>query len=471
MGLKATGDNGAKAQLRKHCKRAFRTYNTLLDTRKAIGATRQQTVVLLDMNVVLMSIPESVQTLHGCVRVVWSFVEWAIGTGGLTICVFDEPNAMTNAKKAEQARRDAAKETRKIVCSADLEPCPLTDDFTAADLEGLSNVLPVRDNRATRSRMYDEISKRIYAIASEKAAKWNATGKPEHRTCIIMDGVDARGCERPRHERREPAMIGNDEAIVQALRRDQAIGEGDIKLQQLDGRIRELAVEGGVLHGTSLIMASTIDTDSLMISALSVSKRRVTPYMSSVHTVLCMRTLATKAQKEENPHAAATYLVCDTAMLEGMIQQHIWGASAQPTAEQMLQAMLAMSAATALAGCDFVELWGARFDHFFNALSEFVKSEPNALQQFQVALAPEPVVARQACNSLVRVCYAASKVMEEKGGRYKKQAESVWNCDDATLLRAVWTAAYWAENEFHADVEWGFAPPAATAFYGVPSIA
>ena len=38
-------------------------------------------------------------------------------------------------------------------------------------------------------------------------------------------------------------------------------------------------------------------------------------------------------------------------------------------AEQMLQAMLAMSAATALAGCDFVELTGARFDHFFDSLN------------------------------------------------------------------------------------------------------
>lgn len=457
MGLKATGEKGAKAYLRKNCKRAFRTYDTLLDTRKAVGATRQQTAVLIDMNVVLMSIPESVTTLHGCVRVVWNFVEWALGTGAVTICVFDEPQAMTKAKKAEQARRDEARASHKITCSVDLEPCPLTDDFTSADLEALPNVLPLRDHRPTRSRLYDEISKRVYEIAAAKAAKWNASGNPEHRTLIIMDGVDMRGCERPKNTHRDVAMMGNDEALVQAFQRDRPIGEGDIKLQQLDGRIRELASDGGLLAGTTLVMQSTIDTDSLMISALGVSKRRVTPYTSSVHTVLCMRSAVTKAQREDNPDATASYLVCDVAMLEGYIQQHIWGVAAQPTPVQMLNAMIAMSAATALAGCDFVELSGARFDHFFDSLSDFVKAEPMALQNFGTALASEPAVARQACQSLLRVCYTASRAMEDKP-RYKRQAKSVFDCDDATLRRAIWTSAYWCENEFDADGEWGFSP-------------
>lgn len=457
MGLKCTGEKGAKAYLRANAKRAFRTYDTLLDTRKAIGAERQQTALLLDMNVILMSIPESVTTFQGCVRVVWGFVEWAIGTGWLTICVFDEPANMTNAKKAEQAKRDAAREARQIVCSPDMVEVVPTDEFTAAQLEDMQNVMPLRDNRASRSRLYDEISKRIYDIAVAKANKWNASGKPEHRTCIIMDGVDRRGCERPRDAPREAGMIGNDEALLQAFQRDRPIGEGDIKLQQLDGRIRELAMEGGPMEGTQLVMQSTIDTDSLMISALGVARRRISPYSSSVHTLLCMRTPVTKAKREENPDATATYLVCDVAMLEGYMQQKIWGRTVVPTPEQMLNSMLAMSAATALAGCDFVELSGARFDHFYESLGDFVTTEPNALQNFGSALAEEPAVARQACQSLMRVCYTASNAMKDKKN-YKRQAENVWNCDDASLLRAVWTAAYWAEHEFEANEEWGFAP-------------
>ena len=216
------------------------------------------------------------------------------------------------------------------------------------------------------------------------------------------------------------------------------------------------------MEGTQLVMQSTIDTDSLMISALGVARRRISPYSSSVHTLLCMRTPVTKAKREENPDATATYLVCDVAMLEGYMQQKIWGRAATPTPEQMLNSMLAMSAATALAGCDFVELSGARFDHFYDSLGDFVKTEPNALQNFGSALAAEPAVARQACQSLIRVCYTASNAMMDKKN-YKNQADKVWNCDDVSLLRAVWTAAYWAEHEFEANEEWGFAPPPPSA--------
>lgn len=463
MGLKATGENGAKAVLKTICKPAFRVYPSLLDTRNGVGATRLQTAVMLDMNVLFMSIPESCTTMAACFAVVWNFVEWALGTGWITICVFDEPAAMTGAKKAEQARRDAARESRKITCSEDVEPCPLTGDFTAADLDALPSVLPLRDNRPTRSRLYDELSKRIFAKACAKAEKWNATGGA-NRTTIVMDGIDVRGCERGATSPRDVRIVSNDADVAAALARNIPVGEGDIKLQQLDGRIREMAVEGGLMAGTTLILTSTIDTDSMMIAALGVSKRRVSPYASSVHTVLCMRTPATKSQREQNAAAAATYLAVDVAMLEGCIQQHMWGRSANPTPDQMLNAMLAMSAATALAGCDFVALEGARFDHFFNSMSDFIASEPLALHNFGTALAQEPAVARQACQSLMRVCYTASKAMESKGNRYKKQSESVFNCDDGTLLRAIWTCAYWAELEFKADETWGFAPAQAQTF-------
>lgn len=458
MGLKATGEKGGKAYLRANCKQAFRTYETLLDTRKAIGVTRQQTVVTVDMNVILMSVPEAVTTFSGVVRVVWHYIEQAIGTAGLTILVFDEPSSMTNAKKAEQARRDASRQSKQIMCSDDMIECPSSDDFTAEQIEGLVTVMPLRDNRSTRSRLYDEISKRVYNTACEKAEKWNASGKPEHQTFVLMDGADARGCERPVGTKREPRLYGNNQELEAAFQRASPIGEGDIKLQQLDGRIRELATEGGLLEGVTLVMQSTIDTDSMIIGALGVSKRRVTPYASSVHSVLCMRTPVTRAQREDNPNATATYLVCDLAMLEACIQQHFWGRTGKPAPEQMLHAMLALAAGAALSGCDFVELTGARFDHFFDSIGAFCKSEPVALQTFGTALVSDPAVARGACQSLMRVCYTASRAMEDKGARYKKQAQSVFDCDDATLRRATWTAAYWSENEFVADGEWGFAP-------------
>lgn len=458
MGLKANGQNGAKAQLRLKCEKAFRVFDSLLDARKATGSSRSQTVCLLDMNVILMSIPESVTTLAGCVSVVWSFLECALGTGWLTILVFDEPNAMTSAKKAEQARRDELRDSKKVLCSEDLDPLDVPLNFTGEDLEIMASVLPLRDHRPTRSRLYDEISRRVYNIASAKADKWNATGNPEHHTVVILDGVDPRGCKRAADGARFPVLHGNDDAIVAAFQRQTPIGEGDIKLQQLDGRIRELAADDGLLAGTNLVLSSTIDTDSLMIACLNAAKRRVNPSATQVNSVLCMRTPATKAQKAENANAKATYLVCEIALLEASIQNIVWGPSATPTPTEMLNTMIALSACAALSGCDFVTLQGARFDHFFDSLGEFVKTEPSALQEFSAVLAPDAPSAKRSCHALLRVCYTASKQMEEKGGRYKKQALSVQNVDDETLRRAVWTSAYWCENEHHAGEEWGFQP-------------
>ena len=476
MGLKATGENGAKAQLKNHCTRAFRTYNSLLETRKEIGTTRSETVCLIDMNVVLMSVPSNIRTFESFVRIVWGFVEWALGTGWLTILVFDEPAAMTNAKRLEQARRDAARNAHSIPCSTDIDPFPFTDDYTLSDIDTLEGILAVRDKRASRSRFYDEVSKQIFEMASAKAAAWNASGKPENKTCILFDGVDIRGCERPAFAAREVVMCSNMPDIAEAFKREVAIGEGDLKLQALEDRIRTLAEPDGLLHGTKLVMASTIDTDSLMISALAVSKRRVSQTnqpgsSSNVQSVLCMRSPAARRGQQggggggggdggdgggDQLRAYASYLVVDTVMLEACILEYIYGKAAVVDPKQALSTMLALSACAALSGCDFCSLSGARFDHFFNSLSDFARTEPLALKSFEHCLNADQEVAKKACKGLLRVCYNASVKMEEKGKRYIKQAKSVSEIDDDTLKRAIWTVAYWSGNEHTADESFGF---------------
>lgn len=453
MGLKATGEAGAKAQLKSNCAKAFRVYESLLDARKGIGATRSQTAVLIDANVIMMSVPSSVNTLHGFVSVVWGFVEWAIGTGWLSILVFDEPSHMTNAKRLEQARRDAAKNTKLVPCSEDVDPFPFTDDYTRSDLESSFNVHSIRDKRPSRSRMYDEVAKRIFEMASAKAAAWNESGKPENRTVLLLDGVDVRGCDRPAFQPRNVGMVCNDADILAAFERETPIGEGDLKLQALEDRIRELAMPDNILAGTNLVMSSTIDTDSLMISALAVSKRRVNPFGASVHSVLCMRTRAA------NSDESATYLVVDVAMLEALMLQHVYGRSKVVSAEQALNTMLAIASSAALSGCDFCSLPGARFDHFFNSLGDFAKTEPLALQGFSNLLSNDSDVAKKACYGLIRVCYNASAYMETKGKRFEKQSRQVAEVDDDTLRRAAWTASYWCQNEFRADEGFGFPTP------------
>ena len=457
MGLKS-GETGAKSYLKEKCPPAFRTYDSLYATRNDVGAKRTQTALLIDGNVLLMGLPESVATLAGCVKVILNQLEAALGTSWLTILVFDEPAAMTMAKKAEQARRDATRTAKAVPCSNDID-LPKTDDFTREELAEMPNIFPLRDHRPTRSRLYDEIIRQVYLALTERVDKWNQNENPDFRTVIVFDGVDLRGCDRPVGEKRNVAMSGSDASVVENLKRDKAVGEGDLKLQLLDERIRALAVEGGVCEGTNLILTSTIDTDSMMIATLGVSRRRVNPVASSCHSLLCMRSPASKRQREADANAKATYLCVDVAMLEGLMQAHMWkGRVVEP--QEALNAMLTLAAGAALCGCDFVFLRGLRFDHLWDSLPEYIANEPLSLSSFGKSINASIVNETKrgvAARSLTRVCVNASRAMEEKP-RYKKQAQAVFEVDDATLRRAMWTACYWNLNEHEANLLWGFEP-------------
>lgn len=454
MGLKS-GETGAKAYLKQICAQAFRVYPSLYETRNGVGAKRTQTALLVDGNVLLMGLPESVATLAGCVRVIQNSIEAALGTAWLTVIVFDEPAAMTRAKKAEQARRDALRTAKAVICSADID-VPKTDDFTREELAKMPNVFPLRDHRPTRSRLYDEIIRQVYLAVTERVDKWNESENPEHRTALVFDGVDLRGCDRPAGEARRVVVTGSDAVVVEALKHEKAIGEGDLKVQILDERVRTLAVEGGVCDGTHLILTSTIDTDSLVIAMLGVARRRVTPFQSSCHSLLCMRTPATKRQHDVDPKAKATYLCVDVAMLEGLVQAHMWRSRVVEPSDA-LNAMRIFAAGVALCGCDFVELKGLRFDHLWASIPEYIANEPRSVAAFGNSVFKLCTVVDEATRSLTRVCVNASLTMKDKP-RYKKQAQAVYDVDDATLRRAAWTATYWSLEEHEANPIWGFEP-------------
>ena len=466
MGLKSNANYGAKSQLLSHCSRAFRTYDSLLDARNGVGAVRTQTVVVVDANVLLMSAPSELSTLDEYVNLVFRFVEQAMGTGWLTVLVYDEPAAMTTAKRAEQAKRDAAK--KLVVCSEDIDPFPFQDDYSASDLEACTCILGVRDKRPCRSRLYDEISRRLLYRCKEKCDKWNASGKEENFTVVVFDGVDMRGCDRPAGESRDVRVQGTDDEVASLFARHVPIGEGDIKLQDVEDKVRQL-VDGGkeaadgaalpasarLFRRTNLVVHSTVDTDSLMISCIAVSKRRMcAPRKTSLHSVLCMRS----PPPRHEPGAQASYLTIDIAMLEACVLEHLFGRGAVVDPQVALHSMLALAASTALSGCDFVHASGARFDHFFHCVGEFARAEPHALKTFsRVLTASNASEVRDAASGLTRLCVHASMNVEQKGKRYAKQAKQIAEVDAQSVMKAVWTAAYWSQNEIPTtDAEFGF---------------
>lgn len=478
MGLKG-GPTGAKAFLKESCTRAFRRFDDLESLRDEVlhaeeadeevdeagervvvssPNKRDQTAVFLDGNVLLMSVPESVSTINGFCDVVYGYIRAQLATGGLIIVVFDEPKHLTEAKRAEQRRRDAARASHTTVCSEDMATCPLADDFTAEQLNDVPDVHALKADRKCRSRLYDEVIRRVLKRASGVMDNWTLKGYAPG--VLVFDGVDVRGCERNVDEPRETTMIGTNDGVVAAFQRTVPIGEGDLKLIALDNRLRELVATDAAFADFRLAVTVTSDTDSFAISLLDVAKRRVEPCGGPIHSVFAMREPPTKREREASVHAKASFLCADVALLEGLIQEHLWSkVTREPTPSELLNSMTAFCAATALCGCDFVEcLKGSRFDHVYESLPSFIACEPQALAKFSTALDADPVVARQACSGLYRVCINASEHMQTKP-RYGRQAQSVREVSDALLGRALWTASYWAQVEHRENlVDWGFAP-------------
>ena len=496
MGLTGgSADTTAKKQLMRHCNAHFRRFDTLAlardamqipDTRpEAVGGAvrsvlRRETAVFGDGNILMFGIPPSCSSMAAFTKVLFEYVRDLTRAGHLVVVVFDEPDHMTEAKKEEQAWRDAEKRRRKVgVCSDDMAPAPLGADFTPAQLDALDDVHVLFEDRVTRVRLYDEAIMRVYNQLQVLMETWSRGGFDAGT--LLLDGVDPEGASRAPGQRRRPQLVGTDAEVAARFQRGAPIGEGDIKLIALDNRLRILANEEDArFHPYKLAFTVTTDTDSFCTMLLDAAKRRVVPYTRNVYSCFAMREAPTKRAREASTeHLRATFNVCDTVALEHAVQTHLWSEKgALGTPEQMLNAMLAFTSSLALCGCDFttriidskkkIGADGARPDHFWESLPTFVASEPEWLATFGSALATDPAVARTATQGLIRVCYAASKHMEDKAyldkrgqptaRTYKKQAEQVWEVEDALLRRAVWASAYWSQNELKADSEWGFRP-------------
>lgn len=460
-----------------HGKGAFRRFDNLHDARDNVmqdgkeeeggadGAAedpaltkRHRTAVLLDGNVLMMSVPESVGEINAFANIIYNYVRAALRTGSLVVVAFDEPAFLTQAKKEEQQRRDVQRKARTVECSHDMQLVPLGHEFTRQELDSLPDVHVLKADRKCRVRLYDDVIRRVFERVITVMQQWSANG--HEPGCLILDGVEIRGADRALDEARRVEMVGTNPEILGHFKRATSIGEGDIKLMALENRLRELVSVNPDYAHFRLCVTSTTDTDSFMTFLIDVAKRRVNPYTGSLHSLFCMRELPSKRERETSANARATFLCCDVAMLEAHIQTHLWSmVTKKPSTDEMLAAVLALCASAALCGCDFTldGLKGSRFDHFWESLPSFVATEPGALASFNSALDQQQTVAQSACQALYRVCVQASRHMQEKP-RYKKQAQSVSDVPDTMLKRAVWSTAYWGLQEFPATTDWGFKP-------------
>ena len=156
MGLTANGDHGVKAYIKHKYSRAARTYASLGDIRQATKTSRNNVVVALDGNVLMMQVPQKAATFSAYTGIVTNAIRSAMGSAAVVVVVFDDPAYMTAAKREEQTRRDAARKKTEPVCSVDLFPYPTDDNYGIAELTGTTDCHAIVKCRASRQRFFDE---------------------------------------------------------------------------------------------------------------------------------------------------------------------------------------------------------------------------------------------------------------------------------------------------------------------------
>ena len=465
MGLKS-GENGVKALLQARYSAAFRRFPSIGDLRKGTETPRQHTVIVADGNVLMMQascerkrylpitgsfcchltqaigvcvlqIPQSVVDFRGYVSIVSGMLKTMLGSANLLAIVFDEPCHMTAAKREEQMRRDASRGKREVHASADLDISPRDDAYTMDDLRKLKDCHALIGHREARQRFFDAVMSEAAKSLQPSLDIWKHAG---HEAILLFDGLDPRGADREIGEERQP-MVWSTNHLVGGLfqRVDNPIGEGDLKLSWFEKRLRSLVNNGQM--DAQLLVQSTIDTDSFAITLVDVATRAVQGIEEGqVKGALVMRERANKRDAWGDEDLRATYLCCDYAALNQMIQRDMWQVVPSNPTDQLL-AMRLLTTAWAMCGSDFVAVAGLRADIVLQNMKPYTSTFPEMLARFSNVLGGIADVKSvvPALKRMVLLCADQAKL--------KKHRDAMQYVEPELLLRACWTAAYWNGNE------------------------
>ena len=455
MGLHVKGDNGVKAVLKARYGRAFRTFTTLGDMRKGIKSLeRENVVVALDGNVLMMQVPKEAASFSAFVGIVTNAIRSAMGSARIVVVVFDEPAILSLAKREEQMRRDATRTRTVPITSSDFKAYPTDDNFGMDDLNGAPNCHDIVHCRAARSRFFDEVGCQVLDRLKKTILTWESSGFGS--SAVVFDGLDPRGAGRPVGATREPQIYGSD-AEVSAMFEHAPEGEGDRKLALIEQRVREIAHvperdRPAFLKTPKLHCTVTIDTDSIAIELLEKGRRSVeNPHLSScVKGVLCMRERQNKRDSwDDDP--GAVYCCLDYDLLYQMLQRDMWGMHREPSAADQRLAIALMVTGWALSGCDFTSVKGLNANMIFDAVPSFVKTAPACLALMENAWggSREDVMAIvPALKRLVLLCagnYSDQPRSRKATVQYLREVGQ--GIVTEPLLRAAWVASYWSNNE------------------------
>ena len=452
MGLHG-GKTGAKALFLEKFGSAFQDVKRLTDVRELAGARRSQTLAVLDGNVMMNAMPSSVDTFRGYVSLLSHQLEEAVQAAAHVVVVFDEPAAMTTAKRDEQRRRDAQRQARVPVCSEDLMATITNDNYTLEDLQSDGcNVKLLMEFRRARPRLYDAVCVALmqHFCASMSGGAWSLT----------FDGVDPRGADRPFGAPREVGALSSDQAFWgPLLTREVRIGEGDLKLTDVTQRVHDASrVEGTPVHGVLLNLVTTIDTDSFVIELLQQNRRerRAEEADRDELTVLCLKERARKRRGDDFV-TDAHYTCCDMQAFHELVLDYFYGTrhlAAEMKAQQPA-ALALLAAALAFCGCDFVEVKGYRFDLALPIVRQMARTRPKDLNAMARLFETERFGKIQALTALQTFILDYCKSLEDVP-RMKKVKENASSLCEKQLYRVLWTCSYWHQMELKNCAQWGF---------------
>ena len=422
--------------------------------RTLVGVPRAHTLAVLDGNVMMNAIPQGIDTFRGYVAILANQINEAVQAAAHVVVVFDEPKAMTVAKRDEQRRRDAMRQARVPQCSEDLVATIKDDNYHTNDLrtDGC-NVKLLMEFRQARPRFYD-------AVCVELLRKFRAEMVGEGAWSLTFDGVDDRGGDRGIGMPRQAGVLSSHPIFWKPLlSRATPIGEGDLKLTDVTQRVHNASrQEGTPVHGVLLNLVVTIDTDSLAIELLQQNRRerRADKDDRDELTILCFKERARK-RKGDDFVTDAHHLCCDLQVFHRLVLDYLYGSRKlnAETLKSQPAALALLASAIAMCGCDFVEIKGVRLDHALPVVRDMVRKDPDALGYMARLFEKERHGKIQALLAMEDFVFRYVKALENVP-RMKKAKDNASNYCQAQLYRALWTCSYWHQRELKDCSAWGF---------------
>ena len=130
---------------------AFRDYKTLSHAHDAAGALRDETVVCVDGNVLMMAVPMSCRSWEQFINIIFTNIRASLATSLVTVVVFDDPACLTEAKLAEQQKRDNNRKSKEVVSSKDVKTEQVGDNYNQQYIENIDDVRALITDRQSRT--------------------------------------------------------------------------------------------------------------------------------------------------------------------------------------------------------------------------------------------------------------------------------------------------------------------------------